>query len=167
MIHIYQQPMLCQYTFPLMIVYIIYIMMCVFCLFICNIYIYIIIYIYCICKTHLGITNKYKPIAVYPNRPPLELNLLSACQAANRDLVIAEMDYRRFTQYPILEARLKSKDDNPTPGTCQKVITHHHGTLHCLGLCKGSIMGRIRDKPFGQSDITSDQILLVRLTSNY
>ena len=77
------------------------------------------------------------------------------------------MDYRRFTQYPILEARLKSKDDNPTPGTCQKVITHHHGTLHCLGLCKGSIMGRIRDKPFGQSDITSDQILLVRLTSNY
>ena len=47
------------------------------------------------------------------------------------------------------------------------VITHHHGTWHCLVLCKGSIMGRIRDKPFGQSDITSDQILLVRLTSNY
>lgn len=32
-------------------------------------------------------------------------------EAANRDLVIAEMDQKRFTQYPILEAFMAGKQE--------------------------------------------------------
>ena len=49
-------------------------------------------------------------------------------EAANRDLVIAEMDQKRFTQYPILEAEFHA----PVAFNLQFLMPNQRGFQCCL-----------------------------------